>query len=332
LGRRRSVAGATSRRCPSARMRPGAGYLPTLALGRPRGSPVGVPRMTLLRTSPGLVYRVYSEEEFLTAEEWSEPLETEPVEAGLHFALLGEGEPRFAALESGESCLAALESGESCLAALGDGAPRPWGRIAAVTSLALAVLVVAGVVVMNELRSKAAPERRLADGGIAAEPAREDPATDSSPTDRGPHRGEVGREQRPRSASTAIRRPTGRHARFAPAPPSPAAARARAPSRSHPAAALPAPASTSAATATTALEPVAASPVAPAPSRTTTAMATATETVTATPTATATAAGAAATATETATATPTATETAVGTATATTAVAGGSGREFGFER
>jgi hypothetical protein len=257
-------------------MRPGAGYLPTLALGRPRGPPVGVPRMTLLRTSPRPVYRVYSEEEFLTGEPWSEPADAEPADAEpadaepadaeLHFASLGEGGPSFAL--PGE--------GEPYFAPLGDGAPRPWGRIAAVTALVLAVVVVVGVVAMNEVRSRVAPERGLADSGIAGQPAHEDTAADSSSTARGSSRGDMRREQRLRRASTAIRRTAKSRALFAPAPPSVAASHDRAPARSHPAAALSVPASASAAATTAAADPVA------VPARTATATETAAGTATAT--------------------------------------------------
>jgi hypothetical protein len=122
LGRRRSVAGATSRRCPSARTRPGAGYLPTLALGRPRGppplraardvaAPTLAPPMTLLRRPPRQVYRVYSEEEFLAAEDWS----LEPPAEG--------------------------------------PSSSPWGRVAGIAALTGAVAMVVGVVVMSESRS-----------------------------------------------------------------------------------------------------------------------------------------------------------------------------------
>jgi hypothetical protein len=63
LGRRQSIERTTARRCPSARKRPEAGYLPTLASGRPRG----VRRedtMTLPGRAPREVYRVYTEAEF----------------------------------------------------------------------------------------------------------------------------------------------------------------------------------------------------------------------------------------------------------------------------
>jgi hypothetical protein len=279
LGRRRSVAGATSRRCPSARMRPGAGYLPTLALGRPRGLPAGVSRMTLLRTSPRPVYRVYSEEEFLAAEERSEPVATEPVEAELRFASPGDGEPFFASPGDGEPFFAPP----------GDGEPRLWGRIAALAALAAAVVVVVGVVAMNEMRSRVATERRLADRRDAPEPAREDPATGPSPTDRGPSSGGIGHGRRLRPVSTTVRRAAEHHALFAPAPPSAPAAHTRVPPRSRAAAtaALSMPASASAVTNTTvarspapasrvAASPVAASPVAAAPARTATVAATAT--------------------------------------------------------
>ena len=71
-------------------MRPGAGYLPTLALGRSRGCTTGPPstdpavatagptagasRVTFhadaSRSAPRQAYRIYSEEEFLAAEDW----------------------------------------------------------------------------------------------------------------------------------------------------------------------------------------------------------------------------------------------------------------------
>jgi hypothetical protein len=70
LGRRRSVAETIARRFPSARERPGAGYLPILAPGRLRASPQ--PRvhtdMTLWRRAPREVYRVYGEDEYLDDE------------------------------------------------------------------------------------------------------------------------------------------------------------------------------------------------------------------------------------------------------------------------
>ncbi len=122
MGRRRSVAGATSWRCPSARTRPGAGLLPTLALGRPRGPPnpraardaavpTPAPLMTPLRRPSRQVYRVYSEAEFLAAADWS-----------------GE----------------ATAEGSSS---------SPWGRAVGIAALAGAVAIVAGVVVVSASRS-----------------------------------------------------------------------------------------------------------------------------------------------------------------------------------
>jgi hypothetical protein len=71
LGRRQSIERTTARRFPSARKRPEAGYLPTLASGRPRARMLlsGDPAMTLLRRAPREVYRVYSEEEFFAVGE-----------------------------------------------------------------------------------------------------------------------------------------------------------------------------------------------------------------------------------------------------------------------
>jgi hypothetical protein len=130
-------------------MRPGAGYLPTLVLGRPRGlsaepgaaTEPGVRHMTLLRSAPRQVYRVYPEEEFLAAEDWREP-----VEAARDFAPVGGCEP------------------------------RPWGRVAAVAALTAVIAAVVGVVAINGARSRAgidrmSASRRIALGGRVAKPA-----------------------------------------------------------------------------------------------------------------------------------------------------------------
>ncbi len=71
MGRRRSVAETIERRFPSARGRPGAGYLPILAPGRPRDqSQLGVDElMTLWRRVPREVYRVYGQDEYLAGDD-----------------------------------------------------------------------------------------------------------------------------------------------------------------------------------------------------------------------------------------------------------------------
>jgi hypothetical protein len=73
LGHRRSVAETIAWRFPSARERPGAGYLPILALGRLRARQrTGVGALvTLWRRAPREVYRVYREEEYLADEDQS---------------------------------------------------------------------------------------------------------------------------------------------------------------------------------------------------------------------------------------------------------------------
>jgi hypothetical protein len=260
LGHHRSVAGTTSRRCPSARTRPGAGDLPTSVLGRSRGFalPRGLParrafpdrpaaearavRVTLLRSAPRPVYRVYSEEEFLAAEDW--PSEPEPNRASI-----GQ--------------------------AIGRREPRRWGRVAAVAALSAFVAAVAGVVAVDKLRSRAGTDRRFAGGGIAPTAPRKYRPTQPLPIDRGSTEagghspsasiprstsipgstsapvsgsGDVSRRRRMRPASPTIRRVAERHtvaARLA-------IAQTRAPSRSHPAAtAAISPAVTAATTAAT---------------------------------------------------------------------------------
>ncbi len=108
-------------------MRPGARYLPTLALGRRRGPPVGEGRMRPLLPAARQLYRVYSEEEFLAVEDWSEPGEVEPLRA-----------------------------------AIGECGPRPWGRTVVLAVLSLVAVAVTGVVAMNEARSRAGSGRRFA--------------------------------------------------------------------------------------------------------------------------------------------------------------------------
>jgi hypothetical protein len=105
----------------------------------------GATLVTLLRQAPRQPYRIYSEEEFLAAEDWqvdaepgygSEPGPAYDVEP--EFALLGQHRPR---------------------------APRPWGSLAALAALTSAVVAVVGVVALNATRSQPPSDRRFA-GGI----------------------------------------------------------------------------------------------------------------------------------------------------------------------
>lgn len=68
MERRRSVAETIAWRFPSARARPGAGYLPILAPGRLRARLrwKGGTLVTLWRRAPRQVYRVYGEDEYLS--------------------------------------------------------------------------------------------------------------------------------------------------------------------------------------------------------------------------------------------------------------------------
>jgi hypothetical protein len=64
-------------------MRPGAGYLPTLALGRLRGPSTDERRMTLLHRRPRQVYRVYTEDEFLGMDDLLEAVDFDLAPASL---------------------------------------------------------------------------------------------------------------------------------------------------------------------------------------------------------------------------------------------------------
>jgi hypothetical protein len=85
--------------------------------------------VTLPRSKPRQAYRVYSEEEFLAAEDWQ-------VEAEPEFALLGQASPR--------------------------RQPKRWGGLAALAALTTAVVTVVGVVALNATRSKPQSNRRIA--------------------------------------------------------------------------------------------------------------------------------------------------------------------------
>ena len=131
-------------------MRPGAGQLPALALGRSRGCTAepactdpgvaavgptaGALPVTLLRSAPRQAYRIYSEEEFLAAEDWQ-------VEAEPELALLGQADRQ--------------------------RGPRRWGRVAVLAALASVLATVVGVVALNATRSRSESARGFA-GRITA--------------------------------------------------------------------------------------------------------------------------------------------------------------------
>ncbi len=208
-------------------MRPGAGYLPTLALGRSRGCTTepastdpgvatvvpatGALLVTLLRSAPRQAYRIYSEEEFLAAEDWQ--AEAEPVPGC---------EPEFA-----------------LLGGAGQREPRRWGRLVAVAALASVVAAVVGVVALSATRSRPGNDRRFADGGITPAPSRARSPQGSAPVGIVAERSSVRslyKRPRPRirRASPVVRpvaarrpRPVGRppitaHPYLPPQPPPPA--------------------------------------------------------------------------------------------------------------
>jgi hypothetical protein len=184
-------------------MRPGAGYLPTLALGRPRGPPTGARHVRVPSRRPRQVYRLYTEEEFLNADD-----------------LLGS--------EWGEAP-------RDC-SPIGSSAPSPWGRRAGIAAAA-ALALVAGVVAIDELRHGAGGGRRSAGRMIAlGEPGAGRPApllggrssrTRAIGASRPLDRRAVGRSLRDRGRSprTDAVQPAARHA----------VAQAVADARSHPA-------------------------------------------------------------------------------------------------
>ncbi len=106
---------------------------PVVADGPGLDPEAGALRVTLLRSAPRQAYRIYSEEEFLAAEDWQ-------VEAEPEFALLGQSPQR---------------------------EPRRWGRLAALAALTSVVTAVIGVVALNATRSKPESNRGFA-GRIAA--------------------------------------------------------------------------------------------------------------------------------------------------------------------
>jgi hypothetical protein len=115
-------------------MRPGAGQLPDLAPGRPRGASTSGPRVTLLQRAPRRVYRVYREEEFLAAED----------------------RLREAALEDWPDPPAA--------------GPSARGRVLGLAAMAGVLAAAAGVAAMLELRSTATTRIALGPGGRGHSP------------------------------------------------------------------------------------------------------------------------------------------------------------------
>lgn len=157
-------------------MRPRAGYLPTLALGRPRGSSTsgidrprgrstGVWRVTLLRGASRQVYRVYSEEDFLAGEDWLQGSERDSTDHA--------------------------RSGPI------------GGRLAGVAALSVAITAVTGVVVMYGVQSRAGSDRRS--------PGRRSPAPPVA--DRAARQSAVGGRPAKPAAIAASRAPAEVHAR-----------------------------------------------------------------------------------------------------------------------
>jgi hypothetical protein len=104
-------------------------------------------RVTLLRRAPRQAYRIYSEEEFLAAEDWQAEVVTgvgvEPAsEFEPEFALLGQAGPR--------------------------REPKRWGGLAALAALTSVVAAVVGVVALNATRSKPQSNRRTAARGSSS--------------------------------------------------------------------------------------------------------------------------------------------------------------------
>ncbi len=300
-------------------MRPGAGYLPTLALGRPRGRTTepacadpGVPtvgptaggsRVTLLRPALRQAYRIYSEEEFLAAEDWQAEAEAGAgPESGAEFEPAYEFEPEFALLG---------EAGPR-------REPRQWGRLAALAALTSVVAAVVGVVALNVARSKSESDRRLAGRIAAGGGSLPEIVADRSsirPLEARPRKHTQRASVTVRRATERRLRPVGRspipaHAHIPP-PPTPPVATASAPTT----------------TATSAIPTMAAASPTEATTGTSTTAGTSTTgtSTTGTPTTGTPTTG---TPTTAAASTPVATT----TTTAATSAAGGAGAEFGFER
>jgi hypothetical protein len=137
--------------------------------------------MRPLLPAPRQLYRVYSEEEFLAAEDWPEPVEA-----------------------------------ESACAAIGEFGARPWGRAVVLAALCTVVVAVAGVVMMNETRSRVGSGRRFVSRRVVPRLPREDHATSSLPTDRETSGGDVSRRPNVGRASATARSVAERHANVSP--------------------------------------------------------------------------------------------------------------------
>lgn len=127
--------------------------------------------MRTLLPAPRQPYRVYSEEEFLAAEDWPEPVDAEP------------------------ACASIAARGM-----------RPWGRAVALAAFCVVAVAVTGAVAMNEVRSRAGSGRRLASRRIVSRLPREGHALSSPPTaGRGASGGVAGRRLSAGWASAAAR-------------------------------------------------------------------------------------------------------------------------------
>lgn len=187
----------------------------------------GALSVTLVRSKPPQAYRIYSEEEFLAAEDWQ-------VEAEPEFALLGRASPRHQ--------------------------PRRWGGLAALVALTTAAVAIVGVVALNATRSKPQSDRRIAARRgsppeiVADRPSIRAPGVrPRKPTRRAPVAIRRVTEHRPPPVG---RPPIAAHPYLPPEPPPPAPTPAQAPTPTSTPVPVSAPASTKAtATATAATAP-----------------------------------------------------------------------------
>jgi hypothetical protein len=133
--------------------------------------------------APRQPYRLYSEAEFLAAEDWPEPVEAEPA-----------------------------------FAAIGEYGPRPWGRAVALAALCAVAVAVTGVVAMHEARSRAGSGRRSASRRLLPRPPREGRPTSSLPTERGASGGDRRRRSPAGRAPVTVRPVAERHGQLSPPP------------------------------------------------------------------------------------------------------------------
>ena len=137
--------------------------------------------MRTLLPAPRQPYRVYSEEEFLAAEDWPEPVDGEP----------------------------------AC-ASIGARGTRPWGRVVALAAFCAVAVAVTGVVAMNEARFRAGSGRRFASRRIVPRLPREGHALSSPPAGRRWSGGDASRRLSAGWASATARPVAERNAHVVP--------------------------------------------------------------------------------------------------------------------